>query len=110
MEALRSPEEAADIVAETSVPLLYNFVETGKSPLLNVAELERIGFKMVIFPGSAFMAVAHTVARVMAELKATGTTEHLVGEMTTLTDAFELMGLTEMLDRDAGYAAATVAD
>ena len=47
---------------------------------------------MVIFPGSAFMAVAHTVARVMAELKVTGTTEHLVGEMTTLTDAFELMG------------------
>ena len=111
VEALRSPEEAADIVAETAVPLLYNFVETGKSPLLNVAELERIGFKMVIFPGSAFMAVAHTVARVMAELKATGTTEHLVGEMTTLTDAFELMGLTEMLERDAGYAAtASAAD
>ena len=111
VEALRSPEEAADIVAQTAVPLLYNFVETGKSPLLNVAELERIGFKMVIFPGSAFMAVAHTVARVMAELKATGTTEHLVGEMTTLTDAFELMGLTEMLERDAGYAAtASAAD
>ena len=26
--------------------------------------------------------------------------------MTPLTDAFELMGLTEMLDRDAGYAVA----
>jgi carboxyvinyl-carboxyphosphonate phosphorylmutase len=110
VEALRSPEEAADIVAETSVPLLYNFVETGKSPLLNVSELERIGFKMVIFPGSAFMAVAHTVARVMGELKATGTTAHLVDQMTPLTDAFELMGLTEMLNRDAGYAAGAVAD
>jgi carboxyvinyl-carboxyphosphonate phosphorylmutase len=109
VEALRSPEEAADMVAHASVPLLYNFVETGKSPLLNVSELERIGFKMVIFPGSAFMSVAFTVARVMRELKATGTTEHLVGEMTALTDAFELMGLSEMLNRDAGYASVEVA-
>ena len=50
------------------------------------------------------MSVAHTVARVMAELKATGTTERLVGEMTPLTEAFELMGLSQMLERDAGYA------
>ena len=104
VEAIRSPEEAADVVARTSVPLLYNFVESGKSPLLTVSELESLGFKIVIFPGSAFMAVAHTVARVMADLKAFGTTEHLIGEMSSLTDAFELMGLSEMLDRDAGYA------
>ena len=104
VEAIRSAEEAAEVVARTGVPLLYNFVETGKSPLLNVSELERLGFKMVIFPGSAFMSVAYTVGKVMAELKAKGTTEHLVGQMTPLTDAFELMGLTEMLDRDAGYA------
>ena len=104
VEAIRSPEEAAEVVARTSVPLLYNFVETGKSPLLNVSELERLGFKMVIFPGSAFMSVTHTVARVMAELKSTGTTEHLMGEMTPLTEAFELMGLSQMLERDSGYA------
>ena len=110
VEAIRSAEEAAEVVAHTSVPLLYNFVETGKSPLLNVAELEKLGFKMVIFPGSAFMSVAYRVGQVMAELKATGTTEHLVGEMTPLTDAFELMGLSEMLERDAGYAVANDAD
>jgi carboxyvinyl-carboxyphosphonate phosphorylmutase len=109
VEAIRSPEEAADVVARTSVPLLYNFVESGKSPLLNVSELESLGFKIVIFPGSAFMAVAHTVARVMADLKTFGTTEHLIGEMSSLTDAFELMGLSEMLERDAGYAHDSVA-
>ena len=110
VEAIRSSEEAAEVVARTSVPLLYNFVETGKSPLLNVSELERLGFKMVIFPGSAFMSVAYRVGQVMAELKATGTTERLMGEMTPLTDAFELMGLSEMLERDAGYAVAEDGD
>ncbi len=106
VEAIRSAEEAAEVVAHTSVPLLYNFVETGKSPLLNVSELERLGFKMVIFPGSAFMSVAHIVGKVMQELKTKGTTEHLVDEMMPLTDAFELMGLSEMLERDAGYGVA----
>ena len=110
VEAIRSSEEAAEVVARTSVPLLYNFVETGKSPLLNVSELERLGFKMVIFPGSAFMSVAYTVGKVMEELKARGTTERLVDQMTPLTDAFELMGLTEMLDRDAVYAIADGGD
>lgn len=104
VEAIRSPAEAAAVVAGAQLPLLYNFVETGKSPLLNVAELEQLGFKMVIFPGSAFMAVAHTVTRVMRELKNTGTTAHLIDEMTSLTDAFELVGLSAMLRRDAGYA------
>ena len=94
----------AAVDARTELPLLYNFVESGKSPLLRVDELERLGFKMVIFPGSAFMAVAHTVTRVMRELKNTGTTAHLMDEMTSLTDAFELVGLSEMLNRDAGYA------
>ena len=105
VEAIRSAEEAAEVVARTEVPLLYNFVESGKSPLLSTSELEDIGFKIVIFPGSAFMAVANTVGRVMAELKSTGTTEHLMGEMTPLTDTFELMGLSDMLERDAEYAA-----
>ena len=110
VEAIRSAEEAAEVVANTSVPLLYNFVETGKSPLLNVSELERLGFKMVIFPGSAFMSVAYTVGKVMEELKSKGTTERLVDQMMPLTDAFELMGLTEMLERDAGYALADGGD
>ena len=104
VEAIRSPDEAAAVAAGAQLPLLYNFVETGKSPLLNVAELEQLGFKMVIFPGSAFMAVAHTVTRVMRELKSAGTTAHLMDEMTSLTDAFELVGLSAMLRRDAGYA------
>ena len=104
VEAIRSPEEAAAVVARASLPLLYNFVETGKSPLLNVSELERLGFKMVIFPGSAFMSAAYAVRQVMAGLKAAGTTAHLTGKMTPLTEVFDLMGLSAMLARDAGYA------
>ena len=104
VEAIRSPDEAAAVVARTSLPLLYNFVETGKSPLLNVSELERLGFKMVIFPGSAFMSAAHAVRQVMDELKTAGTTARLASKMTPLTEVFDLMGMSAMLAQDAGYA------
>ena len=57
------------------------------------------------------MSVAHTVGKVMHELKTRGTTEHLVDQMMPLTEAFELMGLSQMLERDAGYSeTATAAD
>lgn len=104
VEALRSPEEAERVCAAFDVPMLYNFVESGKSPLIPSYELERLGFKMVIFPGSAFMAVCRTVAEVMRNLKQYGTTAHLMDGMTTLQESFEIVGLSEMLAQDARYA------
>lgn len=104
IEALRTPEEAERAVRNFDLPLIYNFVETGKSPLFPVSELERIGFKLVIFPVSAMLSVCHRVARLMRELKHKGTTKHLIGDMVSLEECFELAGLAELLARDARYA------
>ena len=107
VEAIRSPEEAERVVASVEVPLLYNYVETGKSPLFNAQELEQLGFKLAIYPGSALLTVSKVVADLMASLKATGSTTHLVDNMTTLLQCFELMGLSEMLATDEAYSAET---
>jgi 2,3-dimethylmalate lyase len=61
VEAVRTPEEAAAVAGKFGVPLVYNFVETGKSPLIPAAELERLGFKMVIYPVSALLTVCRAV-------------------------------------------------
>lgn len=104
VEALRTPEEAEKAVKNLGVPLLYNFVETGKSPLLPVAELEQLGFKMVIFPVSALLTVCNVVTHLMRELKERGTTEHLMDNMVSVVEAFETVGLSQMLAQDARYA------
>ncbi len=80
---------------------MYNFVETGRSPLIPAAELERLGFKMVIYPVSAMLTVCNVVGEVMRQLKDRGTTEHLMDNMVSVVDAFELVGLSPMLERDA---------
>ena len=106
IEAIRSAEEAQRITANFNVPLMYNFVETGKSPLLPAPQLERLGFKLVIFPVSALLMVCKAVSELMAQLKSTGSTESMLDRMYSLEDCFNLVGLKELMAQDAGFAGA----
>lgn len=103
VEALRTPEEIDRIRREVDVPLLYNFVEHGKSPLIPVAELEALGFKMVIFPGSLMLSVYTLAQRVLREIRQHGTTANLVEEMGSVVDLFNLMGMHEVLALEAKW-------
>ena len=104
VEALRTPEEAQRVARNFDVPLLYNFVESGKSPLIPVLELQRLGFKLVIFPVSALLTVCQAVSNLMQELKTQGTTANSMQHMASLDSCFETVGLSEMLALDASYS------
>ena len=104
VEALRTPEEVERVGKNLDIPLLFNYVESGKSPLLPAAELEKFGFKIVIYPASALLSVTHVVEQVMAQLKEKGTTAHLMDGMVSLEDCFEAMGLSSKLAEDAQFA------
>ena len=104
VEALRTAEQAEQVVRTFDVPMLYNFIETGKSPRLSASQLEEMGYKIVIFPVSAFTMVGEMVTRLMRELKERGTTERMIDSMVELEECFEMVGLHEMLSIDAAYA------
>src|SRR5438093_11947415 len=53
-EALQSLEEFRDFAKEIDAPLLANMTEFGKSPLISFRDLMELGYRMVIFPMSAF--------------------------------------------------------
>lgn len=103
VEALRTAEEAERATKSLDVPLLYNYVETGKSPLIPASELEKLGFKIVIFPVSALLTVCRVVTDLMQELKQKGTTSHLLGNMVNVEECFNIVGLDAMLAKDASY-------
>ena len=105
IEAIRTPEEIDRVTREFDVPLLYNFVEKGKSPLIPAPELEELGFKIVIYPGAAMFTVCKVIGGVMEHLKAHGTTEALLDDMVSPVEFFETVGLSEMLAFDARFAA-----
>ena len=70
-EALQSEEEFRDFAKEIDLPLLANMTEFGKSPLLSFQDLAEFGYRMVIFPMSAFRV----------SMKASGEFHHAVAEL-----------------------------
>lgn len=61
--------------AVNGMPLVANMVEGGKTPPLAAADLEAIGFSLVIFPGGIVRALARTASEFYASLAAHGTSE-----------------------------------
>ena len=75
VEAPQSLEELEAIArAIPDAPLFANMIEGGVTPVLTAAELEELGFKMVVFPLSPLYAAAAAVQEVAKRLKTTGTT------------------------------------
>src|SRR3990170_2732822 len=62
VEAPRSVDELQEVArAIPDAPLFANMIEGGKTPLLSSAELQQLGYKMVVYPLSALFAAARAV-------------------------------------------------
>ena len=83
--------------ALAGMPLMANMVEGGKTPVLSAAELESMGFALVIFPGGIVRALARIASEYYASLAARGTSEPFRSRMLDFTRLNELIGTPEML-------------
>jgi 2-methylisocitrate lyase-like PEP mutase family enzyme len=79
------------------VPLMANMVEGGKTPPLSAAELESMGFALVIFPGGIVRALGHMASEYYASLAASGTSKPFRSRMLDFTSINELIGTPEMV-------------
>ncbi|HMG80167.1 MAG TPA: isocitrate lyase/phosphoenolpyruvate mutase family protein [Xanthobacteraceae bacterium] len=79
------------------VPLMANMVEGGKTPLLTAAELEALGFALVIFPGGIVRALGQMASEYYASLAAHGTSEPFRSRMLDFTGLNDLIGTPELL-------------
>src|SRR6266516_1995463 len=90
-EALQSAEEFKAFAREIKAPLLANMTEFGKSPLLAFQELSDFGYKMVIFPMSAFRVSMKGSEEFLRDLKKRGTQSDWIDKMQTRTELYELL-------------------
>ena len=98
VEAPKTREELARLVkALPGIPLMANMVEGGKTPPLPAAELESIGFALVIFPGGIVRALAHHAAGYYASLASNGTTEPFRNQMLDFDGLNRVIGTPEMI-------------
>jgi methylisocitrate lyase len=90
-EALQSAEEFRDFANEIDLPLLANMTEFGKSPLLSFEELSDFGYRMVIFPMSAFRVAMKASEEFLRALKNSGAQSDWLEKMQTREELYELL-------------------
>jgi 2-methylisocitrate lyase-like PEP mutase family enzyme len=96
VEAPGSREQLADVARRfgSRVPVMANMVEGGKTPIVPAGDLQKLGYKLVIFPGGTVRALAFAMRDYMASLKAHGTTDPYRNRMLDFT------AINKLLDTD----------
>ena len=96
---VESPESEAEferIGQEVDAPLLANMVEGGRSPILPADTLERLGYTVVIYPGTAFGAAAAALDAVYRHLREHGSSRYSDVPMFDIEKMNTLMGFEEV--------------
>lgn len=109
-EALRTAEELRTFSAAVPGPLLANMTEFGRTPLAPAAELERLGYKMVIWPVSALRVGARAMEGFYADLARTGTQTGWLDRMQTRRQLYELIGYHDYEALDETIAKSVLPD
>jgi len=104
IESPESVEEMRKITSSFHQPLLANMVEGGRTPVLSKAELEELGYKIGLFPGSGFLAAGAALRAVYQHLHDRGSTADFKGAIHDFTDFTHLMGFKQVWDFEKANA------
>jgi 2,3-dimethylmalate lyase len=103
VEAPGTLEEITRIPAALIGPALFNMASSGKTPFLSQDEIRDAGFKLAIYPNFALLASITAVRRTLGELKQAGTVKHIVDDIASFQDWFDLIGMKEVQEKEARY-------
>ena len=102
-EALQSADEFRDFAKEIDFPLMANMTEFGKSPLLAFEQLADFGYRMIIFPQSAFRISMKASEKFFASLKKAGTQNDWVDQMQTRDQLYDLLDYNPAAEEWKGF-------
>jgi 2-methylisocitrate lyase-like PEP mutase family enzyme len=106
VEAPQSEEELAEIPRRLpGVPLLVNVFKGGKTPMLPMDRLEKMGYRIAIYPSETQRAAIHAMRNALATLKREGTTESIDATLTTFKERDRVVGLDEWQQIEKNYLA-----
>ncbi|MDJ0944860.1 MAG: isocitrate lyase/phosphoenolpyruvate mutase family protein [Kiloniellales bacterium] len=110
VEAPQSRADMERIIAELGgrVPLVANMVEGGKTPPLTAAELEDLGFDLVIFPGGLVRAFVAMAQDYFAALLANGSNRPFRERMVDFDALNAVIGTPELLELGRDYDPETI--
>lgn len=102
-EALETPEEFAAFAKAVPVPLLANNTEFGKSPNLDVAAFAALGYRMVLFPLTAFRSALKAAQETLQNILTLGHQRARLSSMLTRAELYDLLDYTGYEERDREF-------
>ena len=107
VEAPQSEDELAEIPRRLpGVPLLVNVFKGGKTPMLPMDRLEKMGYRIAIYPSETQRAAIHAMRNALATLKREGTTESIDATLTTFKERDRVVGLEDWQKVERQYLVA----
>lgn len=108
VEAPRSREELELIGKRLGqrIPQVVNLMEGGVTPLCELADLERMGFKIVLYANSALRAALQAMRNLLAHLRRHGSTTGVLDRLFTKEERDKLTALPRVRELERKYAAA----
>jgi 2-methylisocitrate lyase-like PEP mutase family enzyme len=104
IEAPRSLEELQAIKqAFPSIPLLFNWADSAKTPPLPLNEIHDLGFKLVIFPVSLLFAATQAMLNLLDVFKQGQTSTAFSAQMVTFPQFTSEIGLPEIQELERRY-------
>jgi methylisocitrate lyase len=91
IEALQSEEEFGRYAELVQAPLLANMTEFGKTPMLSVEQFRQLGYRMVIFPMTAFRVMMKAVEELFTDLRDKGEATQWLERMQTRSELYDLL-------------------
>jgi len=106
VEAPQSEAELEEVPRQLrEVPLLVNVFKGGKTPMLPVERLERMGYRIAIYPSETQRAGIHAMRLALGVLKREGTTEGMDKALTTFNERDKIVGLDDWQDLERRFLA-----
>ena len=104
VEALETVDEVATVAAEQfGVPLVFNWVEGGRSPALQPEQIAEFGYRVLLFPISLLLAATTAMQATLAALRS-GATPQTASVDDPFTSFTNTIGLPRLLATQRRFA------
>jgi methylisocitrate lyase len=100
VEAPQSLEELEMIPRHVSLPLLANMLTGGVTPVVSVAELEQLGYKIAVCPIESLLVCGRAMRDLCEAWKTKGRVDDWAGRAMSFEELKTLLGLHEYLPSD----------
>jgi len=104
---IEAPRSVAELqrIAQTfpDVPLLFNWAESGKTPLLSLPEIRALGFKLVLMPVSLLFRATQAMTDLLEVLKQGQTPQASTQPAVTFGQFTDLIGLPGIQSLERRY-------